>query len=77
MIFIGDFNTRADTGLDPTFATYQQFINAGFADAWRKRRPDPGYTCCQAQNLLNPSSALNQRIDLILSAAGSACRISG
>ncbi len=26
----------------------------------------PGFACCQAQNLLNPSSAHNQRIDLIL-----------
>ncbi len=66
LIFTGDFNTRADSGLDPTFPTYQMFMNAGFSDAWRKRLPDPGYTCCQAQNLMNPSSALNQRIDLIL-----------
>lgn len=66
VIFVGDFNARADTGLDPTFQTYQMFINAGFSDAWRKRLPDPGFTCCQAQNLMNPSSVLNQRIDLIL-----------
>ena len=66
LIFTGDFNARADSGLDPTFATYQMFINAGFSDAWRKRLPDPGFACCQAQNLLNPSSAHNQRIDLIL-----------
>lgn len=66
VIFTGDFNARADSGLDPTFPTYQAFTNAGFSDAWRKRLPDPGYTCCQAQTLLNPSSALNRRIDLVL-----------
>jgi endonuclease/exonuclease/phosphatase family metal-dependent hydrolase len=70
VIFTGDFNARADSGLDPTFPTYQAIINAGFTDAWRKRLPDPGYTCCQAQDLLNPSSLLNQRIDLILLRGG-------
>ncbi len=27
---------------------------------------DPGYTCCQNANLLNPTSLLNERLDLIL-----------
>ena len=31
---------------------------------------DPGYTCCQAQNLLNTTSSLDQRIDLVLSRGG-------
>jgi exonuclease III len=63
----GDFNIAADTSLDPSFAAYQAMINAGFTDAWRRKRaPDPGFTCCQAENLLNPTSLLNHRIDLIL-----------
>lgn len=66
VIFTGDLNARADSGIDPTFPTYQAFINAGFSDGWRKRLPDPGFTCCQAQNLMNASSALDRRIDLIL-----------
>ena len=67
VVFSGDFNATADSATDPTFATYQAVINAGFVDAWlTKRWRDPGFTCCQAPNLLNPSSSLNHRIDLIL-----------
>jgi endonuclease/exonuclease/phosphatase family metal-dependent hydrolase len=67
VVFAGDFNATADTSLDPTFATYQSIINAGFVDAWRKTRSlGPGFTCCQAPNLLNAISALSHRSDLIL-----------
>ena len=67
VVFAGDFNIAADTSLDPSFPAYQAMINAGFIDAWpSKRAPDPGFTCCQAENLLNPASLLNHRIDLIL-----------
>jgi endonuclease/exonuclease/phosphatase family metal-dependent hydrolase len=67
VIIAGDFNIDADSSLDPSFPGYQAVINAGFTDAWRsKRAPDPGFTCCQAQNVLNPTSLLNQRIDLVL-----------
>jgi endonuclease/exonuclease/phosphatase family metal-dependent hydrolase len=67
LVFAGDFNATADTSLDPTFATYQSIINAGFVDAWQQARfPDPGFTCCQAPNLLNTISALSHRSDLIL-----------
>ena len=67
VVFSGDFNATADSGLDPTFATYQAVINAGFVEAWQqKRAPDPGFTCCQASNLLNPTSSLDHRIDLVL-----------
>jgi endonuclease/exonuclease/phosphatase family metal-dependent hydrolase len=67
LVFVGDFNAVANSGLDPSFATYQKFINAGFAEAWPARRaPDPGLTCCQASNLLNPASQLSGRVDLVL-----------
>src|SRR5262249_14009653 len=67
VIMVGDFNIAADTSLDPSFAGYQAMINAGFTDAWQsKRAPDPGFTCCQAGNLLNPSSLLSHRIDLVM-----------
>ena len=63
--------TAADTGLDPSFPGYQAMINAGFTDAWQsKRAPDPGFTCCQAENLLNPTSLLDHRIDLVLFRGG-------
>jgi endonuclease/exonuclease/phosphatase family metal-dependent hydrolase len=67
VVFVGDFNVVANSGLDPTFPVYQKFINAGFVEAWPlKRAPDPGLTCCQAANLLNPTSQVDRRIDLIL-----------
>jgi hypothetical protein len=71
VIFAGDFNSTADSSLDPSFPAYQAIINAGFADAWPiKRAPDPGFTCCQAPDLLNTTSLLNHRIDLILFRGG-------
>jgi endonuclease/exonuclease/phosphatase family metal-dependent hydrolase len=71
VVFVGDFNVVANNGLDPTFVVYQKFINAGFVDAWPlKRAPDPGLTCCQAANLLNPTSQVDRRIDLVLFRGG-------
>ena len=67
LVMAGDFNADADNALDPTYATYQAAIGAGFVDAWSAANgADPGYTCCQNQNLLNFPSTLNQRIDLEL-----------
>jgi endonuclease/exonuclease/phosphatase family metal-dependent hydrolase len=67
VVIAGDFNISAGDSLDPSFPAYQAMINAGFNDAWKiKRAPDPGFTCCQADNLLNPTSLLSQRIDLVL-----------
>jgi endonuclease/exonuclease/phosphatase family metal-dependent hydrolase len=71
VVIAGDFNIPADTSLDPSFPGYQAIINAGFSDAWRIRRaPDPGFTAHQAANLLNPTSQLSQRIDLVLFRGG-------
>jgi endonuclease/exonuclease/phosphatase family metal-dependent hydrolase len=71
VVFTGDFNIAADTSLDPSFPAYQAIINAGFVDAWTSRRaPDPGFTCCQAEDLLNPTSLLSHRIDLVLFRGG-------
>jgi endonuclease/exonuclease/phosphatase family metal-dependent hydrolase len=61
IIAIGDFN--ASTGS----ATYGELVKAGFQDVWTLVHPsDSGFTCCQAENLLNPTSQLSTRIDLIL-----------
>jgi endonuclease/exonuclease/phosphatase family metal-dependent hydrolase len=67
-VFIGDFNTDPrDDPSNPTFPTYQLLIGAGFSDAWKERYPSlPGFTCCQAADLLNPVSTLDTRIDLLL-----------
>ena len=71
VVMAGDFNIATDTSLDPSFPAYQAMINAGFTDAWQsKRAPDPGFTCCQAENLLNPTSLLDHRIDLVLFRGG-------
>jgi endonuclease/exonuclease/phosphatase family metal-dependent hydrolase len=62
VVFIGDFNSNADgTGT----ATYSKIINAGFIDAWTIAGEGNGFTCCQAENLLNPNSSLDERIDFI------------
>jgi endonuclease/exonuclease/phosphatase family metal-dependent hydrolase len=67
VIFAGDFNATADDKSDATFATYQAIIDKGFRDAWKLEHPhEPGFTCCQAPNLLNLQSTLNHRTDLIL-----------
>jgi endonuclease/exonuclease/phosphatase family metal-dependent hydrolase len=71
LILAGDFNANAEDQEDPSFPTYEDAINAGFVDAWSAARGnDPGYTCCQAQDLLNATSSLNQRIDLVLLRGG-------
>ena len=64
IIFVGDFNSAADGSTTPTYGI---LIDAGFVDAWSEARPrDPGFTCCQEPDLLNPTSVLDERIDLIL-----------
>ncbi|MGD8319902.1 MAG: endonuclease/exonuclease/phosphatase family protein [Gemmatimonadota bacterium] len=70
-ILAGDLNSdAAGQPGDPSWtATYGDLRDAGFADAWEDSgQPayDPGYTCCQATDLLNGSSQLNQRLDLVL-----------
>lgn len=67
LIFVCDCNSSADgTGPDAT-PTYGALLDAGLADAWTAtRRHDPGFTCCQAPDLTNVPSALNERIDLVL-----------
>ena len=67
VVLSGDFNARADSTTDPTYPTYKAAIDAGFTDAWLKARmADPGFTCCQNPNLSNATTALSQRIDLVL-----------
>jgi endonuclease/exonuclease/phosphatase family metal-dependent hydrolase len=71
LVMAGDFNANADDVGDPTFATYEAALNAGFVDAWNRLHDgDPGFTCCQGQDLLNVTSSLDQRIDLMLLRGG-------
>ena len=47
---------------------YHQFVEAGFTDIWELRPGNPpGDTCCQAEDLTNRVSTLDQRIDMIFS----------
>jgi endonuclease/exonuclease/phosphatase family metal-dependent hydrolase len=66
VILVGDFNADAD-GVGP-HAAYDALIGAGLQDAWGQLHPaDPGYTWGQAEDLRNPTSQANQRLDLVLS----------
>ncbi len=67
IIVAGDFNSSPQD-LSPGYGItppYIQFIGAGYWDTWKLRpgKP-PGFTCCQAENLLNIESTLNERVDL-------------
>ncbi|MDH4349302.1 MAG: endonuclease/exonuclease/phosphatase family protein [Gemmatimonadota bacterium] len=61
-ILVGDFNAV------PGSTAYNTIDNGGWTDAWKVRVPYPaenGFTCCQSETLLNKTSELNQRIDLL------------
>lgn len=71
VIIAMDSNSKANPPADPTTVTYDNFINAGFQDAWTEVNPfEPGLTCCQDPLLLNAVSSVTQRIDLILVRGG-------
>jgi endonuclease/exonuclease/phosphatase family metal-dependent hydrolase len=66
IVIAGDFNATANDPTDPSFASYESVLDGGFMDAWIEEHPrKPGFTCCQAPDLRNVKSSLNQRIDLI------------
>lgn len=57
VVLLGDFNTRAPDG-----AAYRLLLDAGYVDVWQT---EGGNTCCQASDLMNETSMLDQRIDLV------------
>jgi len=78
LVVVGDLNSGPDDGplvdcmLPPTFDTpglcptsYAVMTENGYTDIWTVRNgaPDPGYTCCQADLLMNAVSWLDRRID--------------
>ena len=70
-IVAGDLNSDAAAGPGaPSWTpTYDFLTGAGFTDAWiqsGQKAKDPGYTCCQATDLRNAVSELDERIDLVL-----------
>jgi hypothetical protein len=70
-VLVGDLNSAADGNGAPGQSdtpTYQNILDAGFVDSWRDRPiRSLGYTCCQAEDLLNERSTLTERIDFVLS----------
>ena len=61
VVLVGDFNSRADAS---GTASYSLFAEWGFVDAWSQANPGAaGYTCCQADDLSNSVTRLNERID--------------
>jgi len=73
LIVVGDFNSDPTDPLiefgGATYPTpYMIFANGGFTDTWTMRpQPGTGFSCCQAEDLSNRTSALFERIDLIWS----------
>ena len=63
VLLIGDFNSAANV---TTTQSYGLLTSSGFHDAWVARHPtDSGPTCCQASDLLNATSTLDQRVDIV------------
>lgn len=69
VVLVGDLNSHpAESG---SFLAYANLISAGFVDTWAQANPsDPGFTCCNAEDLLNPNPTLVRRIDHVLTRSG-------
>jgi len=57
----GDFNTDA---YGTSTATYADLLSYGFEDAWSQS--GDGMTCCQEEDLSDPKSIRDRRVDLVL-----------
>ena len=62
-LVVGDINSAPGGSAMSPYA----LLTDRFRDAWSVRPGDRGYTCCQAPLLDNPTSQLDERIDVILS----------
>jgi endonuclease/exonuclease/phosphatase family metal-dependent hydrolase len=81
VVLAGDLNSAPD---DPVFDEgspldntnpYDILTSSGFVDTWAELHPqDPGFTCCNEADLLNPVPTLFQRIDYVLQRGGTAYR---
>jgi hypothetical protein len=59
VVVVGDLNS--EPGTDP-----YELLTGVLTDAWTIAGTDDGFTCCQLSTLTNPSSLLDERIDLVL-----------
>jgi len=65
-ILVGDFNSDVASGNPDLTTSYDMITGSGFKDTWlQPAQSPPGYTCCQSDDLLNPSSNFSQRVDFI------------
>jgi endonuclease/exonuclease/phosphatase family metal-dependent hydrolase len=64
----GDLNSDPEHPGAPSWTpTYDAMIAAGFTDLWTHGHGgDAGYTCCQAEDLMNAASILDERIDFVM-----------
>jgi hypothetical protein len=83
LIVVGDINSSPEDPIiaNPTqpndfpvpfdqliIPPYTQFAGSGYTDAWDGAPDDqPGYSCCQLDDLSNHQSLLDERIDVIFS----------
>jgi endonuclease/exonuclease/phosphatase family metal-dependent hydrolase len=69
-VVVGDINSSPldqihTVGPYTIVPPYIQLVGAGYTDAWTLRPGDPaGFTCCQAEDLLNFDSILKDRRDV-------------
>jgi endonuclease/exonuclease/phosphatase family metal-dependent hydrolase len=75
VVIVGDINSAPEDRSvlingEKIVPPYRQLKKVGYIDVWTLRpRPAPGFTCCQATDLLNPESQLFKRVDVIFSSA--------
>jgi hypothetical protein len=78
LIVVGDINSSSEDPIIPgawpspfdqsgLVPPYTQLEYAGYTDAWTVTGDIPGFSCCQASDLSNHSSVLDERIDVIFS----------
>ncbi len=69
ILLVGDFNSAANV---VQTRSYGLLTGSGFTDTWAQAHPgDPGPTCCQAADLMNSVSTLDQRLDFVFWHQGS------
>jgi len=67
VIVVGDLNSSPEhMPVGAILPPYMQLEMEGYVDVWTLRPGNPkGFTCCQAENLLNPESILYERVDML------------
>jgi len=66
VVLAGDFNSGPDGDTEA-----YELLRESFTDAWGQLRPDDdGFTCCQAQQLANDQSLLDERVDAVFVRGG-------